>query len=485
MSQVLLVDDEPTVRQVTSDVLIREGYEVLPAADATQAEDLLRANPVDLVVTDLVMPGKTGYDLLAHVRTLPGPYIPVLVITGILRSDDDMRRAFELGVDDYILKPFSAEELCLRVKARLRMRLECIRTAADLAAGGRGKPERHAKAAGPASLPALDHEAVKSASNGKAADPVAHDGDPPFPIRTPAMDGILAHLHDVRASRACVLFTGETGTGKSVLARYLHDIGPRRQHPFVVANCSAFPATLLASELFGCERGAFTGAGRERIGRIETAHHGTLFLDEIGDIGPDAQVSLLRFLEERESERLGSSCSIRVDVRVVAATNCDLPKAIDEGRFRRDLFYRLNVVSLEVPPLRDRPEDILVLSHHFLVQAALRAGKSVTCIDAAARRLLQAHPWPGNIRELANVIERAVLFSTDSVLGADDLCLDRPAEPVLNSAGTLTANLEQTERQLILQALDRVGGNHSRAARELGVPRTTLLARLRRLGIRE
>ena len=460
MQKILLVDDESAILDITSQALERCGYEILMASHVAGAIEHLEKGPVDLVITDLAMPGKSGFQLLETIRSRPGPYIPVIIVTGVMCDTTDMLRAFELGTDDYLLKPFSLEELSLRVQARLRMKAECGQGVARAAVGktGRGRPPQ------------------------ARSDPAA---EPSIPIRTPGMEDILARLQDVRGSDASVLFTGETGTGKSILARYLHDLSPRHGHPFVVANCSSLPPALLASELFGCEAGAFTGAGRERIGRLETAHRGTLFLDEIGDIGPEAQVSLLRFLAEKEFERLGSSRPIRVDVRVLAATNCKLSDAIEQNRFRRDLYYRLNVVGIEVPPLRDRPGDVALLARHFLTQIAAREGKAASTFSREALECLRTHGWPGNVRELANVIERAVLFSTGPTIGVEDISLEgNGGRPAQRPETSLDGSLLQVERGLIAQALSKTDGNRSQAARALGVPRTTLLTRMKRLGLK-
>ncbi|HVP39541.1 MAG TPA: sigma-54 dependent transcriptional regulator, partial [Candidatus Saccharimonadales bacterium] len=292
-------------------------------------------------------------------------------------------------------------------------------------------------------------------------------------LADPAVRKLLEQLPTLARSRATVLVLGESGTGKELVARALHELGPRAEGPWVSVNCAAVPEGLLESELFGYEKGAFTGAAGRHAGRFEQAHGGTLLLDEISEISPALQAKLLRVLQEREFYRLGGSEAVRVDVRVVATTNRDLPAMIRRGAFRADLFYRLNVVALTLPPLRARAGDIPLLAAHFLARAAAEGGLPVRGFTPEALELMQAHPWPGNVRELRNAVERAVVFAGRELVAAEDLALDAPSP-----AARATLNLAEIERQAILEALQAHGGNRMRAARALGISVRTLRNKL-------
>jgi len=297
-----------------------------------------------------------------------------------------------------------------------------------------------------------------------------------------ALLNVLERIRAVAPTDATVLITGETGTGKELIARAIHTRSHRSRLPFASMNCAATPQSLIASELFGCERGAFTGADRRRVGRFESAHHGTIFLDEIGDMPAEAQVALLRVLQEREFERVGGTRSIPIDVRVIAATNCDLPAAVRSGKFRLDLFYRLNVIPIHVPPLRERCKDILLLAKYFIGHYAAKFGKRIRRIDGPTAEFLEAYHWPGNIRELQNVIERSIILSDGDILFVEETRLRLESERQV----TLRPSLENREREVIEGALansrGRVSGPEG-AARRLGIPRTTLESKIKSLRI--
>src|SRR5262245_32302415 len=301
----------------------------------------------------------------------------------------------------------------------------------------------------------------------------------PLVARSPAMARALAQAERAAAARTTVLLVGETGTGKEQLARHIHDLSPRSQAPFVPVNCAALPEALLESELFGHEKGAFTGAERRRIGRFELAHGGTLFLDEVGELPPAAQVALLRVLQEREITRVGDSHSIKVDVRLVAATHRDLRAEVRAGRFREDLFFRVHVVPVALPPLRERPEDVEPLAHLFLERYAIESGRPRRALAPAALELLLRHPWPGNVRELQNVIERLVVLGEQGPIVAPELAAvlpDAPAEPL---------SLWDHERKLLVEALQGTGSNQTHAARRLRISREQLRTRMKRYGLLE
>jgi DNA-binding NtrC family response regulator len=314
-----------------------------------------------------------------------------------------------------------------------------------------------------------------------------HEGFDQLVGRSAAMRQIFAMIRQVADNPATVLIVGESGTGKELIARAIHRQGARRDRPFVAVNCGALPAELIESELFGHERGAFTGAHARRPGRFEVAHTGTLFLDEIATLRLDLQPKLLRAIQEREILRVGGAQAFRVDVRFIAATNADLRQVMASGGFRSDLYYRLNVIPIVVPPLRERPEDVGLLARHFLVKYAGRFGKTVTDLSAGALELLERYQWPGNVRELENIIERSVALATEGVVQLDNIPLDLalgPPRPIGDEPLSFRQARQNFERQLILRAMDRAGGNQTVAARLLGLHRNTLLAKMARVGLR-
>jgi two-component system response regulator AtoC len=367
---ILVVDDEQNIRKILKAAFERAGYRVTVAEDGASALKSVQNDPtVDVVLTDVLMPGITGVELLAQIRECRED-LPVLIMTAYGTIPQAVE-AIRAGACDYITKPFDLDNL-KRIVAHV--------TPKRFARGSKS-PQTNAKA--PTRLIA----------------------------ESPKMKEVLRFVQQVADSRATVLITGESGTGKEVIARTIHELSPRAENPFVAVSCAALPETLLESELFGYERGAFTGADTSRRGRFEVADTGTLFLDEIGEVPVSIQVKLLRVLQERQIERLGSSVPIDVDVRLIAATNRDLPKAVQEGVFREDLLYRLQVLHIELPPLRERPEDVLPLARHFISRFAEENAKLITEIDKEAERALQRYSWPGNVRELENVMERAVVLA--------------------------------------------------------------------------
>ncbi|HAP38643.1 MAG TPA: DNA-binding response regulator [Nitrospira sp.] len=466
--RVLLVDDEPRVRASLKTVL-EPTYEVFEAADAAEGLRMFKHDAPDLVLLDVILPGADGLSALQTMRT-ENRAVPVIMLTGT-KSVKTAVDAMKLGAADYLSKPFDVEELQIVIERTL------------------GKQE-------------LEQEVRQL-----RAQVVQRYAFHNLIGKSPAMQEIYAKIEQVADSRTTVLVTGESGTGKELAAKAIHYNSSRRDRPFVALNCAALPETLIESELFGHEKGAFTGAVAQRPGRIETAQNGTLFLDEIGELPPPLQVKLLRFLQEQRIERVGGRESIPVNVRVLAATHVDLKQAMASGRFREDLFYRLNVVELSLPPLRERREDILPLAQLFLAELAQNRAR----LSPAAAQLLERHSWPGNIRELRNVITRAVLLASGGVIQRRHLHLDvdagdrrpaaaptsppsrprshantAPVAPVTDpptAATTLSDAMREVERARILETLERYGGNQTRAARELGIARGTLVARLTAYGV--
>ena len=382
---LLIADDEPNIRRVLQAIFIKDGYDVHVAENGVKAMEWASANPVTLLITDLIMPDMNGVELIQKVKQ-KHPDAVAIVITAyatIKTCVDAMR----YGASDYITKPFDMDEIRAVVRRAVARASE-----AQAAASGR------AKGSPAGARPSLLANAV-----------------------SPAMQEILSTVGRAAASRATVLIRGESGTGKELVARALHEQSDRAAGPFVPISCAALSETLLESELFGHEKNAFTGAAAEKKGRFELAHGGTLFLDEIGDISGAVQVKLLRVLQQREFERVGGTRTIKVDVRVVAATNADLEQLIKDGKFREDLYYRLQVIQIVMPPLRQRPEDIPLLAAQFLHKFNAENGATVESFSAEAMMHLLSYPWPGNVRELENVVERCVVMADSHarVIGAD------------------------------------------------------------------
>ncbi|RME22352.1 MAG: sigma-54-dependent Fis family transcriptional regulator [Deltaproteobacteria bacterium] len=449
----MVVDDELSIRRVLTAMLTREGYRCDAAASGPEAVRRLEEETYELVVTDMRMPGMDGLELLAWCsKNMPG--MPVIIITAHGTVDSAVE-ALKLGAFDYITKPFEQDELHM-VIAKALAREEA------------------------------SHRALHEDEAGRFA----------IIGRTPSMKQVYTLIEKVADSPTTVLISGESGTGKELVARALHDSSRRRDAPFVQVNCGAIPDNLFESELFGYERGAFTGAVSSKPGRFELADGGTIFLDEVGELPLDLQVKLLRVLQDGTFERVGGLRSLHADVRVVAATNRDLLAEVRNGRFREDLFYRLNVIPIRLPPLRDRTEDIPLLVEHFLRKFNDRLGKQVRGVTPEAMAALMAHRWPGNIRELENLMERSVLLADGDMLGPQDLpglgteLFDDAvgAEGDIEELGlkdyvrVYTARLE---RARIQRALEQEGGNVTRASRRLGISRKSLQTKMKEYGLRD
>jgi two-component system response regulator AtoC len=449
---VLVVDDEQAVRASLSAIL-KATCHVLEARNGPQALEMLEAHPVDLVMLDQRMPGEQGLDVLVQIKSID-PTILVVLATAV-REVKTAVEALKRGAYDYITKPFDVDDIVLLVHRALEKRT-------------------------------LEREVLYLRS--ELARPDQGGARQSILGRHPDIVRIHQLIGQVAPTPTTVLITGESGTGKELVARAIHHQSPRSDKPFVAFNVAAFPDTLIDSELSGYEKGAFSGAHARKLGRFELAHGGTIFLDEIGSLRPDLQTKLLRVLQEREVQRLGGMRPIPVDVRVLAATNADLQLAVKNGTFRDDLYYRLNVVNIHVPPLRDRREDIPLLVDHFVRKIARECSRDVTAVSAEARDLLARYDWPGNIRELENVIHRAVVLATGRVLQLHDFPLEvglpHPRARLTEDIGLpLKDACEQFERQYVLRALDQLQWNVTGAARALGVHRNTIVQKLAAWGL--
>jgi DNA-binding NtrC family response regulator len=442
--RVLVVDDEPRMAEAVRDALAGTGARCEAHTDPAAALEALLAGGADVLVCDWRMPGLDGLELLRRVRDArPGSRVILMTAYGDVPSAVEAMRA---GAFDYLTKPFDNEELRRRVARALELaRLE------------------------------RENREMRQALAGRYADA--------FVAASPVMRGVLELVDRAAAARAPVLVLGESGTGKELVARRLHFASARVAAPFVAVNCKALAESVLESELFGHERGAFTGAVSEHAGCFERADSGTLFLDEIGEVSEAFQAKLLRVLQDGEVLRVGGSHPRRVDVRVVAATNRDLAAEVAAGRFREDLFYRLNVIPVRLPPLRERRDDIVPLARHFLAQLGRESGRPLG-LDAAAEARLLEHGWPGNARELRNVLERAAVLASGDLLGPEDLLLEPPPRgPAPPAHGTLQQHLERAAAERIRVALGATGGRRAEAAARLGIDRATLFRWMRRLGL--
>ena len=451
---VLVVDDEDSVRLSVRAML--EGVcRVLEASDGAAALEIIRAHDVDLVMLDQRMPGDPGIDLLPKIQAID-PTIILVLATAV----DDVRTAvaaLKRGAYDYLVKPFDVDDLALRVRRALEKR-------------------------------ALEREVLCLRSELAPASFESAGGFRGVIGRHPEMIRIFQTIAQIAPTPTTVLITGESGTGKELVARAIHHQSARRAQPFVAINVAAIPDTLVESELFGHERGAFTGAHARKLGKFELAQGGTVFLDEIGSLRLDLQAKLLRVLQEREVERVGGLRPIPVDVRVLAATNVNLRQAVRARAFREDLYYRLNVVPIHLPPLRERRDDITFLIDHFVRKIGRECHRDIRGVSAGARDVLARYPWPGNVRELENVIHRAVVLSRGPVLQLQDFPLDvaMPEGGVGRDEDTalpLREACDQFERQYIVRALEAAHWNVSRAARRLGVHRNTILSKLSGWGL--
>jgi len=448
MATVLIIEDEAKMRRLLELNLAEDGLTTLSAGDAEAGLRLLRENTVDLVLTDLKLPGISGLEFLHSVRE-HNAGLPVVVMTAF-GSVETAVEAMKAGASDYVLKPFSLAEMGMVVRKELDVR--------SLREENRSLRE------------ALGHR-------------YAH---PNIVARSPKMQEVLSILERVAQTNSTVLLGGESGVGKDLIARAIHEKSRRAQGPFIKINSTAIPENLLESELFGYEKGAFTGAVASKPGKFELADKGTLFLDEIGDVPPATQVKLLRVLQEREFERLGGTKTVKVDVRLIAATNRDLREALEQGTFREDLYYRLNVVPIEIAPLRERKEDIPDLVQLFVSRFAAESGRDFEGVTPRAMQVLVGHYWPGNVRELHNVIERGCALAKGNLLDVDDIHLDVRSAKASNEGPQFLPDgmtLEDYENDLVRQALRRAHGNKSQAARLLGLTRNALRYRLSKIGI--
>lgn len=454
MSRLLIVDDDRSMRLVLSTMLKKEGYEVASAVDGVDALEVLRREDIDVVITDLKMPRLDGMGLLERIR-YDYPEIPVIIITayGTVATAVD---AIKKGAFDYITKPFEQDDLkniiSKAVRTRNLNREELILNPDDLNRFGM----------------------VGS---------------------SPEMLGIFETIKRVAPTTTTVLITGETGTGKELTANAIHANSPRRNNPFIKINCAAIPENLLESELFGYEKGAFTGAVVTKPGRVELAHKGTLFLDEVGELPREMQVKLLRVIQEQSFERVGGLRTIHVDVRIIAATNRNLFQEVKEGRFREDLFYRLNVMPIHMPALRERRSDIPALVDFFVEKFNKKLGRNVTGVDEEVITLFMSYRWPGNIREMENVLERMILMARGPVLKLEDvpqeikLAIDEEHRGPDVQSGQfkeiIREQISEVEKQMIIRCLEECGGNITKAARQLGLSRKGLQLKMIKYNLRK
>ncbi|HEV2618087.1 MAG TPA: sigma-54 dependent transcriptional regulator [Candidatus Acidoferrales bacterium] len=450
MSSILIVEDEAKMRRLLELNLGDEGFTTHAAADAETGLKLLSQEKIDLVVTDFKLPGMNGLEFLQAIKRVDAS-LPVVIMTAY-GSVESAVEAMKVGASDYVLKPFSLAEMILVIRKELDARK--LRDENRSLREALGQRYEYANVV----------------------------------AKSEKMQAVLALVERVAPTNSTVLLGGESGVGKDLIARAIHEHSHRASGPFVKINSTAIPENLLESELFGYEKGAFSGATTSKPGKFELADKGTLFLDEIGDVPPAIQVKLLRVLQERQFERLGGTKTLKVDVRLIAATNRDLRAALEEGTFREDLYYRLNVVAIDIPPLREHKDDIPALANFFLGRFARESGKPVREITPAAMKLLMDFYWPGNVRELENILERGVTLSSGPMLDAADIHLDTRspnhqagAAPVIPEGMTL----DKWEQEIIREALRRANGNKSQAARALGLSRNALRYRLSQMGVND
>jgi DNA-binding NtrC family response regulator len=443
---ILVADDDPYIQEALKDRLESIGYQVLQAADGNQALELMLRQSPHMAFLDIEMPGMKGIDVLKEVRRREMDF-PVVMITAYGTIDLAVE-AIKEGAFDFIPKPFKGNHVALVVEKALEQQ----RLKQNIAMLSEEVDKRHQLIAGTSDKMRRAVDAAKKSA----------------------------------ASSSTVLLLGESGVGKELFARAIHNWSDRREHPFVAINCVGLSRDLLESELFGYERGAFTGAQQRKKGKIELADGGTVFLDEIGDISVALQTKLLRFLQEREFERVGGTELIHVDVRIIAATNCDLKAAVKEGRFREDLYYRINVVPLALPPLRERKADIPELARHFIQRCATESKRHFTDLSEDAMKRLLVYDWPGNVRELANVVERAVVLGQPPTIRVDDLPIEMLAGPeqVSTSAPlSYQESMEEHRRELVFKALQQANGNRTAAAKLLGLERAYFQKLMKSYGI--
>jgi two-component system NtrC family response regulator len=448
---ILIVEDGQSQREMLRDFMASEGHTVREAQNGQEAIDRVMAGHVDLVLLDYKMPGMDGMEVLNRLKSI-NPAIDVIMITAFGTIETAVE-AMKQGALDYITKPVDLDELSILID-RIAERKVLIR----------------------------ENEILRQKlwKKGSSSNQIIY--------RNRRMEDLINMVSRVAPSRATVLLQGESGTGKELFARLIHTMSPRSEKPLIVVNCSAIPETLLESELFGHERGAFTGAATRRIGRFEEADGGTLFLDEIGELSPPVQVKLLRFLQEREFQRLGGNQVIKADVRIISATNRDLEGKVREGTFREDLFYRLNVVVMNILPLRERKEDIPLLVDHFIERFSRDNGKEIKGVSVEAMDVLLKYNYPGNVRELENIVERAVVIARDSVISLRDLPFQElpshAAEGARSFKGSMRSAIEEMEQEMIQKALDEADHNQTKAASILGISERMLRYKLKKYGFK-
>ncbi len=441
--KILVADDEIGIRQSLKKILEKEGYEVLTASNGEEAFKAIRSNSVDLLISDIRMAGMDGLELLKVCKSV-SPYTEVIMITGYASVDtavDSMKQ----GAYDYITKPFKKADILKAVQKAIEKQILT-----------------------------MDNVKMKERIEAMEAAPLIETA-------SPAMKKLVEVVQQVAPSQATVLIMGESGTGKEVIADMIHRLSPRSGRPMIKVNCAAIPETLIESELFGYEKGAFTGAAGRKEGRFEVADKSSIFLDEIGEVPQAVQVKLLRILQEETFERLGSNKTTKVDTRIIAATNKDLADLVKKGQFREDLYWRLNVIALQIPPLRERREDIPNLVQHFINRFSRKNEKELKGIESKAMEILLGYEWPGNVRELENVIERSVVLDRDGIIGPDDLPaqIQTASTPAMESVTIpLGTPLEEVEQILMEETLRRTKGDKGLASKLLGISTRTLYRKM-------